>query len=137
LGGEIICPRSPSTCITLTTPFEDIPADKWIRRQCAYVPQQSWLQNSTIKDNILFGLPFVEKRYKEVLEACSLVGDLKILEDGDETEIGERGLNLSGGQKARVSLARAVYSRASTLLLDDILSALDSGTTAHGEQRLT
>ncbi|KAG6846160.1 hypothetical protein H0H93_015676, partial [Arthromyces matolae] len=74
-------------------------------------------------DNILFNLPYDEDRYQKTLEVCALISDLEILEDGDEAEIGERGVNLSGGQKARVSLARAVYSRASILLLDDVLSA--------------
>ena len=64
----------------------------------------------------MFNLPYDEERYQKTLEACALINDLKILEDGDESEIGERGVNLSGGQKARVSLARAVYSRASILL---------------------
>ena len=89
------------------------------------------MQNASVKDNILFGLPFRQERYQDVLDACSLVSDLKILEDGDATEIGEKGINLSGGQKVRISLARAVYSRASTLLFDDILSAVDAHTAAH------
>lgn len=71
------------------------------------------------------------QRYSATLEACSLLSDLEILEDGDQTEIGEKGVNLSGGQKARVSLARAVYSRASYLFLDDVLSAVDAHTAAH------
>ena len=81
--------------------------------------------------SILFGLPLAPDRYKSTLEACSLLSDLAILEDGDQTEIGEKGVNLSGGQKARVSLARAVYSRASYLFLDDVLSAVDAHTAAH------
>ena len=66
-------------------------------------------------------MPLDGARYQKTLEACALINDLNILEDGDESEIGELGVNLSGGQKARVSLARAVYSRASILLLDDVL----------------
>ncbi|KAG5641131.1 hypothetical protein DXG03_005945 [Asterophora parasitica] len=81
--------------------------------------------------NILFNHPYDEERYQKTLEVCALVSDLEILEDGDEAEIGERGVNLSGGQKARVSLARAVYSRASILLLDDVLSAVDAHTAHH------
>jgi energy-coupling factor transporter ATP-binding protein EcfA2 len=81
--------------------------------------------------SILFGLPLDYTRYNATLEACSLLSDLDILEDGDQTEIGEKGVNLSGGQKARVSLARAVYSRASYVLLDDIMSAVDAHTAAH------
>lgn len=82
-------------------------------------------------NSILFGLPIDYERYTATLEACSLLSDLEILEDGDQTEIGEKGVNLSGGQKARVSLARAVYSRASYLFLDDVLSAVDAHTAAH------
>lgn len=82
-------------------------------------------------NSILFGLPLDYARYTATLEACSLLSDLDILEDGDQTEIGEKGVNLSGGQKARVSLARAVYSRASYLFLDDVLSAVDAHTAAH------
>lgn len=85
----------------------------------------AWLQNASIRDNILFGLPYVEKRYQATLTACALDKDLSIFEDGDMTEIGEKGITLSGGQKARVALARAVYSRAKIILMDDILSAVD------------
>ena len=74
------------------------------------VQQTPWIQNMTIRDNILFGLPLDEDRYNRVIEACQLESDLEILKGGDLTEIGEKGINLSGGQKARVSLARAVYS---------------------------
>ncbi|EJC98304.1 multidrug resistance-associated ABC transporter [Fomitiporia mediterranea MF3/22] len=131
LAGQISCPRSPPNVIASFV--GQVPEEKeWIvNGVCAYVPQAAWLQNATIKENILFNLPFVEERYQKTLEACALVGDLKILEDGDESEIGERGVTLSGGQKARVSLARAVYSRASVLLLDDVLSAVDAHTAHH------
>ncbi|KAL0563070.1 hypothetical protein V5O48_019006 [Marasmius crinis-equi] len=93
--------------------------------------QSAWLRNASIKDNILFNLPYDEARYQKTLEACALIPDMEILEDGNESEIGERGVNLSGGQKARVSLARAVYSRASILFLDDVLSAVDAHTAHH------
>ncbi|KAG8968451.1 hypothetical protein FRC03_007393 [Tulasnella sp. 419] len=95
----------------------------------AYAAQESWVQNATIKDNILFGAPFDEERYKKVLNQCALERDLTLFEGGDLTEVGEKGMTLSGGQKARVTLARAVYSNAQTLLLDDILSALDVHTS--------
>lgn len=95
----------------------------------AYVAQSTWLQNKTIRDNILFGEKYDEKRYNAVLEACDLSVDLSKYEDGDLTEVGEKGVTLSGGQKARLSLARAVYSPAQTLLLDDVLSALDAATS--------
>ncbi|RUP45403.1 glycosyl hydrolases family 2, TIM barrel domain-containing protein, partial [Jimgerdemannia flammicorona] len=97
----------------------------------AYVAQQPWLQHASIRDNILFGQPYDESRYEAVLDACYLAQDLALLEDGDRTEIGEKGITLSGGQKQRVSLARAVYSRARTVLLDDCLSAVDSHTAKH------
>lgn len=84
-----------------------------------------WIQNSTVKENITFNLAFEEKWYKKVLQACSLESDLDILPAGDMTEIGERGITLSGGQKARINLARAVYSCPEIILLDDVLSAVD------------
>lgn len=100
--------------------------DKWLlENHVAYVAQAAWLQNVSIRDNILFGLPYIKDRYNRTLTACCLVPDLEILQDGDSTEIGERGITLSGGQKARVALARAVYSRASIILMDDVLSAVD------------
>lgn len=120
----------------------------------AYAGQTAWLQNLSIKDNILFGSSFDQARYDAVVKACSLLPDLKMLEDGDETEIGSKGVSLSGGQKARVALARAIYSRAKVrllipfracrhalltsvvcfvaqnVLLDDPLSAVDAHTAA-------
>ena len=72
----------------------------------AYVPQQAWMQNATVKENILFGKVFNTNTYEKVIDACALRSDLKILPGGDQTEIGEKGINLSGGQKQRVSLAR-------------------------------
>ncbi|KAJ3155346.1 hypothetical protein HK101_001556 [Irineochytrium annulatum] len=97
----------------------------------AYVAQTSWLQNATIKDNICFGEAYDAIRYDRVIRACALVKDLETLEAGDLTEIGEKGINLSGGQKQRISLARAAYSRASFILLDDPLSAVDPPTARH------
>ncbi|KAG5674807.1 hypothetical protein PVAND_004755 [Polypedilum vanderplanki] len=97
----------------------------------AYVPQQSWIQNATLKDNILFGRPFDKKRYEQIIEACALKPDLEILPGGDQTEIGEKGINLSGGQKQRVSLARAVYNNADIYFFDDPLSAVDSHVGKH------
>ena len=77
---------------------------------CAYVSQQAWIVNATFKENILFGSQFDAKRYYQALTVCSLKEDLNMLPGGDETEIGERGVNLSGGQKQRVALARALYA---------------------------
>ncbi|KAJ6552936.1 P-loop containing nucleoside triphosphate hydrolase protein [Mycena capillaripes] len=132
LSGQMICPRSPADSVACFAAGSHPRKEDWvIQGICAYVPQAAWLQNASIKDNILFNLPYDEERYKLTLEVCALVSDLEILEDGDESEIGERGVNLSGGQKARVSLARAVYSRASILLLDDVLSAVDAHTAHH------
>ena len=97
-----------------------------LKRSISYVSQTPWLQHQTIKENILFGSPYDSERYNSVLECCALLPDLDILEDGDETEIGARGVNLSGGQKARVALARAAYARTKYVLLDDPLSAVVS-----------
>uniref|UniRef100_A0A673GWW1 ABC-type glutathione-S-conjugate transporter n=1 Tax=Sinocyclocheilus rhinocerous TaxID=307959 RepID=A0A673GWW1_9TELE len=97
----------------------------------AYVPQQAWIQNATLKDNILFGRERKDSWYQKVLEACALLPDLEILPARDATEIGEKGLNLSGGQKQRASLARAVYRKADVYLLDDPLSAVDAHVGQH------
>ncbi|KDN42598.1 hypothetical protein K437DRAFT_158415 [Tilletiaria anomala UBC 951] len=94
----------------------------------AYCAQQPWLQQRSIRENILFGSPFEKERYEQVLEICALNPDLAIFEEGDLQEVGEGGISLSGGQKARLALARCVYSRARTCLLDDVLSAVDSHT---------
>ncbi|KAI1321343.1 Multidrug resistance-associated protein 1 [Mortierella claussenii] len=97
----------------------------------AYVPQQAWIINATLRDNILFGNDYQEERYRHILFACGLEPDLAILPAGDLTEIGERGINLSGGQKQRVSLARAAYADADIYLLDDPLSAVDAHVDRH------
>ncbi|KAL1226288.1 ABC transporter C family member 4 [Cardamine amara subsp. amara] len=93
-----------------------------------YVAQTSWIQNGTVQDNILFGLPMVREKYNEVLNVCCLDADLQMMEFGDQTEIGERGINLSGGQKQRIQLARAVYQECDIYLLDDVFSAVDAHT---------
>jgi len=93
--------------------------------EVAYAAQSPWILNATFRENILFGNPMDEDKYRHVLRACELEHDLELLEDGDLTDIGEKGINLSGGQKARVSVARAAYSNADTVILDDPLSALD------------
>ncbi|WCJ21343.1 ABC transporter C family member 4 [Euphorbia peplus] len=94
----------------------------------AYVAQTSWIQNGTIQDNILFGLPMDREKYKEVLRVCCLEKDMEMMDYGDQTEIGERGINLSGGQKQRIQLARAVYQDCDIYLLDDVFSAVDAHT---------
>ncbi|RXN09968.1 multidrug resistance-associated 1-like protein [Labeo rohita] len=102
-----------------------------VKGSIAYVPQQAWIQNASLQDNILFGREKKESWYQRVLEACALLPDLDNLPAGDATEIGEKGLNLSGGQKQRVSLARAVYRKADVYLLDDPLSAVDAHVGQH------
>ncbi|CDW99855.1 hypothetical protein [Sporisorium scitamineum] len=97
----------------------------------AYCSQSPWLLGTTLKENVLFGSPYDERRYRAVVKACALEPDLKILEYGDETEVGEKGTSLSGGQKARIALARALYSSAKHVLIDDALSAVDSHTAKH------
>lgn len=97
----------------------------------AYCAQEAWLVNATVKENITFASPHNERRYRAVLRACALERDLAILDAGDQTMVGEKGISLSGGQKQRISLARAVYSSARHLLLDDCLSAVDSHTAKH------
>ncbi|KAJ2115005.1 hypothetical protein IW146_002642 [Coemansia sp. RSA 922] len=100
-------------------------------RDIAYVAQEAWLRNATIRENILFGEQYDASRYEEVLRVCALKPDFRILSAGDQTEIGERGVTLSGGQKQRVALARAVYSSRRILLIDDCLSAVDAHTAKH------
>ncbi|CAG5187876.1 uncharacterized protein ALTATR162_LOCUS11812 [Alternaria atra] len=102
--------------------------DTGLTDSIAYCAQQAWLVNGTVKDNIVFASHFDQKRYQEVIEACSLKRDLEILDGGDETIVGEKGVTLSGGQKQRISLARALYSKARHVLLDDVLSAVDAHT---------
>lgn len=92
----------------------------------AYVPQQAWIQNATVKENILFGREYDEKIYNEIIQASCLATDLNIMPAGDLTEIGEKGINLSGGQKQRISLARSLYSNCDIYFFDDPLSAVDS-----------
>jgi ABC-type multidrug transport system fused ATPase/permease subunit len=122
LSGQAILPRIiPNKSSTLGGAVSGI----------AYVAQTAWLQNCSIRDNILFGLPFDEERYEAVLYMTALTRDLDILEFGDATEVGEKGITLSGGQKQRVAIARAVYSQAVTVILDDCLSAVDAHTAKH------
>ncbi|XP_040579194.1 LOW QUALITY PROTEIN: multidrug resistance-associated protein 1 [Lepeophtheirus salmonis] len=99
--------------------------------QTIYAPQQPWLQNETLRNNILFGKRFNKKLYRRVIDACALSPDLDMLPAGDLTEIGERGINLSGGQKARVSLARCTYNNGDIYILDDPLSAVDVHVGRH------
>jgi ABC-type multidrug transport system ATPase subunit len=102
-----------------------------LRGTIAYVAQSPWIMNASVKENIIFGHRFDHAFYEKTLKACALSADLATLPDGDQTEVGERGISLSGGQKARVSLARAVYARADLYLLDDVLSAVDHHVGRH------
>ncbi|KAI7834991.1 P-loop containing nucleoside triphosphate hydrolase protein [Kickxella alabastrina] len=102
-----------------------------LQESVAYVAQQAWLLNDTIRGNITFGLPYDEQRYREVVHMCALTRDFEIIDAGDMTEVGERGVALSGGQKQRICLARAVYSPARHVIMDDCLSAVDAHTAKH------
>uniref|UniRef100_A0AAQ6A569 ATP-binding cassette, sub-family C (CFTR/MRP), member 3 n=1 Tax=Amphiprion ocellaris TaxID=80972 RepID=A0AAQ6A569_AMPOC len=128
--GHVGCGKS-SLISALLGEMEKVEGDVSIRGSVAYVPQQAWIQNATLRDNILFGRPYNEQKYRCVLDACALTPDLQVLPGGDMTEIGEKGINLSGGQRQRVSLARALYSDAEVYLLDDPLSAVDAHVSKH------
>eukprot|EP00850_Spirogloea_muscicola_P015101 SM000113S24057 [mRNA] locus=s113:209143:220544:+ [translate_table: standard] len=97
----------------------------------AYTAQDPWIRNATLKENIIMGRPFSQSKYERVIAACALAEDLKTLPGGENAEIGEKGINLSGGQKHRVALARAVYADADVYLLDDPLSAVDAHVGRH------
>jgi ATP-binding cassette subfamily C (CFTR/MRP) protein 4 len=97
----------------------------------AYASQEPWIFSGTVRQNILCGLDYDTERYNRVIDACALVNDLGHFPDGDGTLVGERGTSLSGGQKARVNLARALYINADIYLLDDPLSAVDAKVGRH------
>ncbi|GMF33368.1 unnamed protein product [Phytophthora fragariaefolia] len=129
--------------------MQQVRGSRVVRGDIAYASQQAWIQNQTVRENILFGEPYDAEHYDRVIAACQLVHDFVALEHGDRTEIGERGINLSGGQKARISVARAMYRarKFDFVMLDDPLSALDVHVAnavfsdglvgiAHGKTRL-
>uniref|UniRef100_A0AAQ5YE30 ATP-binding cassette, sub-family C (CFTR/MRP), member 8 n=1 Tax=Amphiprion ocellaris TaxID=80972 RepID=A0AAQ5YE30_AMPOC len=101
------------------------------RGAVAYASQKPWMLNATVVENITFEMPMIKSRYKAVVEACSLQPDIDILPQGDQTEIGERGIILSGGQKQRISVARALYQQTNVVFLDDPFSALDIHLSDH------
>lgn len=107
-----------------------------INGSIAYVPQQAWIQNNTLRSNILYTNEFCKEKLDQIIDNCALRPDLEILPAGDLTEIGEKGINLSGGQKQRVSMARACYSNADIFLLDDPLSAVDANVGKHIFERV-
>ncbi|KAL4151112.1 hypothetical protein PRNP1_010498 [Phytophthora ramorum] len=115
-----------SLCSALLGEMDKLAGSVFVRDRVAYYSQQTWIQNMTIRDNILFGLPYDKEKYSRVIAACGLLPDLRQFPGGDSTEIGQKGVNLSGGQKARVCLARACYSDADILLLDSPLAAVDA-----------
>lgn len=102
-----------------------------IRGKIAYAAQSPWVMNASVRENIVFGYRWDPQFYEKTVEACALKEDFASLPDGDQTEVGERGISLSGGQKARLTLARAVYARADIYLLDDVLSAVDQHVGRH------
>ncbi|KAE8451411.1 hypothetical protein EG329_004040 [Mollisiaceae sp. DMI_Dod_QoI] len=124
LEGNITVPRAPP--VSQRFDSKATAADWIIPSAIAFVAQTPWIENASIKDNILFGLPHDETRYEKVLKACALSQDLELFDDGDLTEVGAQGISLSGGQKWRLTLARALYSRSGILILDDVFSALDA-----------
>ena len=129
LAGSVAVPHAPS----LEERFDHrATQDNWtIDSAVAYVAQNPWTESASIRENILFGLPFSDSRYRDAVFASGLDKDLALLPDGDMTDIGANGINLSGGQRWRISFARALYSRAGILVLDDIFSALDADTGRH------
>ena len=116
---------SPQTTKQITTEkIREAPIE--LSGSISYVEQKIWVQNKTIRDIILFGKSYDQDFYSKVVSCCQLTRDFEILPAGDQTEIGEMGINLSGGQKARVSLARAVYADRDIMLMDTPLAALDA-----------
>ncbi|KAF0687327.1 Aste57867_20937 [Aphanomyces stellatus] len=115
-----------SLCLALLGEMPRTHGSVFLGGRVAYVSQQPWIQHMTIRDNILFGQPFDRTKYNRVVDACALTTDLALFPDGDRTEIGLKGVNLSGGQKARISLARACYSDADIFILDAPLAAVDA-----------
>ncbi|RQM27349.1 hypothetical protein B5M09_013105, partial [Aphanomyces astaci] len=115
-----------SLCAALLGEMDKYEGTVFVGGRVAYFSQQAWIQNMSVRENILFGHPYDRVKYNNVLAACALSKDLTLFPAGDRTEIGQKGVNLSGGQKARISLARACYSDADIFILDSPLSAVDA-----------
>ncbi|XP_066562799.1 ATP-binding cassette sub-family C member 4 [Amia ocellicauda] len=130
----VIGPVGAGKSSLLSAILDELPSDKGVvkvKGDLTYAAQQPWVFSGTIRSNILFGMEFQPQKYERVLKACALKKDMDIMPDGDMTVIGDRGATLSGGQKARVNLARAVYQDADIYLLDDPLSAVDAEVGRH------
>ncbi|RZC19731.1 ABC transporter C family member 3 [Glycine soja] len=131
---DLSSPNPTLKNVNLTVFHGEVPKISGTLKICgtkAYVSQSPWIQSGKIEDNILFGKEMDREKYDEVLEACSLTKDLEVLPFGDQTTIGEKGINLSGGQKQRVQRARALYQDSDIYLFDDPFSALDAHTRSH------
>ncbi|KAE9019318.1 Multidrug resistance-associated protein 1 [Phytophthora rubi] len=125
IQGTVGCGKS-SLCSALLGEMEKRSGTVFVGGSVAYCSQQPWIQNMTVRENILFGHRFEREKYEKVVDACALTSDLQSFPATDFTEIGERGINLSGGQQARIALARACYSNADIYILDSPLSAIDA-----------
>ncbi|XP_063248377.1 ATP-binding cassette sub-family C member 4 isoform X2 [Prinia subflava] len=130
----VIGPVGAGKSSLLSAVLGELPTDKGlinVTGRIAYVSQQPWVFSGTVRSNILFDKEYEKEKYENVLKVCALKKDLELLANGDLTVIGDRGATLSGGQKARVNLARAVYQDADIYLLDDPLSAVDAEVGRH------
>uniref|UniRef100_A0A672GKP4 ATP-binding cassette, sub-family C (CFTR/MRP), member 8 n=1 Tax=Salarias fasciatus TaxID=181472 RepID=A0A672GKP4_SALFA len=123
--------RVSGSVIWNSLPNPESEGDERKRGAVAYASQKPWLLNASVVENITFEMPMIKSRYKTVIEACSLQPDIDILPQGDQTEVGERGIILSGGQKQRISVARALYQQTNVVFLDDPFSALDIHLSDH------
>ncbi|PSC67462.1 hypothetical protein C2E20_8853 [Micractinium conductrix] len=128
--GRVGCGKS-SMVQALLGEMERASGSVAIGGRLAYAAQQAWIINATVRDNVTFGKPYDEERWRMCVDACCLASDLEVLPAGADTEIGEKGINLSGGQKQRISLARALYQDADVYILDDPLSAVDVHVGRH------
>nr|XP_018262736.1 uncharacterized protein I303_04216 [Kwoniella dejecticola CBS 10117]OBR84894.1 hypothetical protein I303_04216 [Kwoniella dejecticola CBS 10117] len=129
--GSVVAPRSLPDSTPVYPKSRRFTINEWLTDSIAYAPQQSFIRHGSVRDNILFGQPMWKERYREALRQAALLPDLAMFDESDMTEVGEHGVTLSGGQKARVNLARCLYSPAKTVYLDDILSAVDAHTAQY------